>query len=230
MEYSPPGSSVHGILQARILDWVAMASSRDLPDPGIKPTSPALQVESLPLSHQRRSIINSIYQNLMFMDKQTIPAVGNTTKSKTVIVHRILPLDDVVWPLRRHSFNYKLASMGKKTGRRNAMLVSNNQVISNLIVKMLGPNCDIQSGESSEMEVWFCHQIWGLCLFFQVAWGIHTELNFQSKPCKCLSKKASTCTVSPAFLHRDMWITPENTHSNNIKGAGEGREYNEWFL
>ena len=28
MDYSPPGSSVHGILQARILDWVAMPSSR----------------------------------------------------------------------------------------------------------------------------------------------------------------------------------------------------------
>ena len=28
-----------GILQARILEWVAMPSSRDLPDPGIKPTS-----------------------------------------------------------------------------------------------------------------------------------------------------------------------------------------------
>ena len=26
--YSPPGSSVHGILQARILEWVAMLSSR----------------------------------------------------------------------------------------------------------------------------------------------------------------------------------------------------------
>ena len=33
---SPPGSSVHGILKARILEWVAMPSSRDLPDPGIK--------------------------------------------------------------------------------------------------------------------------------------------------------------------------------------------------
>ena len=33
------------------------------------------------------------------------------------------------------------------------MLVSNNQVTSNLIVKMLGTNCDIQSGETSEMEV-----------------------------------------------------------------------------
>ena len=32
--YSLPNSSVHGILQARILGWVAMPSSRDLPDPG----------------------------------------------------------------------------------------------------------------------------------------------------------------------------------------------------
>ena len=39
---SLPGSSVHGILQARILEWVAIFSSRDLPDPGIKTASPAL--------------------------------------------------------------------------------------------------------------------------------------------------------------------------------------------
>ena len=60
--------------------------------------------QSLPLSHQRRSIVNSIYQNLIFLDNQTIPTVGNTTKSKTVIMCRNLPLDDVVWPLRLHSF------------------------------------------------------------------------------------------------------------------------------
>ena len=28
VDYSPPGSFVHGILQARILEWVAMSSSR----------------------------------------------------------------------------------------------------------------------------------------------------------------------------------------------------------
>ena len=40
MHYSPPGSSVHGILQARMLQQVAIPfSSRDLPDPGIKPMS-----------------------------------------------------------------------------------------------------------------------------------------------------------------------------------------------
>ena len=45
MDWSQPGSFVHGILQARILEWVAISSSEELPDSGIKPaslTSPAL--------------------------------------------------------------------------------------------------------------------------------------------------------------------------------------------
>ena len=40
------------ILQARILEWVAIPFSRDFPDPGIEPGSPALQVDSLQLSYQ----------------------------------------------------------------------------------------------------------------------------------------------------------------------------------
>ena len=47
MDCSPPGSSVHGILQARILEWVAISSPGDLPDPGIEPRSPALQADTL---------------------------------------------------------------------------------------------------------------------------------------------------------------------------------------
>ena len=39
--------TVHGILQARILQWVAYPSPVDCPDPGIEPGSPALQVNSL---------------------------------------------------------------------------------------------------------------------------------------------------------------------------------------
>ena len=39
MGHSQPGFSVHGILQARILDWVAMPPPGDLPDPGIEPAS-----------------------------------------------------------------------------------------------------------------------------------------------------------------------------------------------
>ena len=44
-DYSPPGPSDHGILQARVLAWVTIPFSRALPDLGIKCmslTSPAL--------------------------------------------------------------------------------------------------------------------------------------------------------------------------------------------
>ena len=39
VDCSPPGSPVHGILQARTLPF---SPPGDLPDPGIKPASPAL--------------------------------------------------------------------------------------------------------------------------------------------------------------------------------------------
>ena len=50
MDWSSPGSTVHGISQARILEWVAISSSRESSHPGITPESPALLVDSL--SHQ----------------------------------------------------------------------------------------------------------------------------------------------------------------------------------
>ena len=48
MDCSPPGPSLRGILQARILESVAIPFSRDPPDPGIEPGSPTLQANSLP--------------------------------------------------------------------------------------------------------------------------------------------------------------------------------------
>ena len=55
MDYSPPGSSVHGLLQGRILEWVAMPSSRgSFLTQGSNPHPLYLwhwQADSLPLSH-----------------------------------------------------------------------------------------------------------------------------------------------------------------------------------
>ena len=51
MDCSLPVSSVNGISQARILEWVAFPSPGDLPDPGIELVSPALQVDSSLLSY-----------------------------------------------------------------------------------------------------------------------------------------------------------------------------------
>jgi len=64
MNCSPPDSSVHGILQARILErGLPCSLPGDLPGPGIKPASPmapALKADSLLLSH--RGSPTSIYR------------------------------------------------------------------------------------------------------------------------------------------------------------------------
>ena len=47
MDCSLPGCSVHGIFQARVLEWVAISFSRDIPNPGMELRSPALQAGTL---------------------------------------------------------------------------------------------------------------------------------------------------------------------------------------
>ena len=62
MDCSFPGSSVHEIIQARILEWLPFPSPGDLPDPGIEPGSPAFVIRSiskccLTFSHHEENII-----------------------------------------------------------------------------------------------------------------------------------------------------------------------------
>ena len=47
VDCSPPGSSLQGIFQARMLEWVDISFSRGSSNPGTELTSPALQVDSL---------------------------------------------------------------------------------------------------------------------------------------------------------------------------------------
>ena len=49
---NPMDYTLHGILQARILESVAFPFSREFPNPGIKPRSPTLQADSLPAEPQ----------------------------------------------------------------------------------------------------------------------------------------------------------------------------------
>ena len=68
MDCSQPGSSFHGILQARILEEVFLPvfpSPGDLPDPGIEPVSPPLQADSL-LTELRGKIYNLLMVNGKF--------------------------------------------------------------------------------------------------------------------------------------------------------------------
>ena len=67
MDYSPIGSSVHGILQGRILEWV---SAGDIPNPGTEPGSPTLQADSLlsePPTKPVISIVSTIQISVLRM-------------------------------------------------------------------------------------------------------------------------------------------------------------------
>jgi len=66
LDCSPPGSSVHGISQAGILDGLPFPSSGDLTNPGIEPRSRALQVDSLP-----REVREKSYSNIKKIKYQT---------------------------------------------------------------------------------------------------------------------------------------------------------------
>ena len=54
MDYSTQESSVHGILQARILEWLPFPAPEDLPEPGTEPGSPTLQANSLPTEAKKK--------------------------------------------------------------------------------------------------------------------------------------------------------------------------------
>ena len=60
VDCSPPGPSDHGILWARILEWVVIPFSRGPSWPRIEPGSPALQVDSLILNHFWREAPSNI--------------------------------------------------------------------------------------------------------------------------------------------------------------------------
>ena len=63
MDCSPPGPSAHGILQARMLEWVAVPSSRGSSQPSIKPTSPALDGGLLTTEPPGKPIIRGLTWN-----------------------------------------------------------------------------------------------------------------------------------------------------------------------
>ena len=54
VDCSPPGYSIYGILQARIMKWEVILSPGDLLDTRIKPGCPALQADCLPFEPQGR--------------------------------------------------------------------------------------------------------------------------------------------------------------------------------
>ena len=66
MGYSPPGYSVHGILQVWLLKWVAIPFSKGSSWPKVKPGSPTLQADSL-LSEPPGRVLNKKLEAEVFI-------------------------------------------------------------------------------------------------------------------------------------------------------------------
>ena len=61
MDCSPPGSSVHGISREEYWSGLLFPPPGDRPDPGIEPTSPAWQSDSLHFETPRKSFIPTTF-------------------------------------------------------------------------------------------------------------------------------------------------------------------------
>ena len=88
--------TVRGILQARILEWVALPSPRDLSNPGIKPRSPSLQEDSLPAEQPGKP--------------------RNTGVGSVSLLYQIFPTQESSWGLLHcrqilYQLNYQFSSV-----------------------------------------------------------------------------------------------------------------------
>ena len=104
LDYSPPASSVHRILQARILEWVAFPFFREnLPNPRMEPRSPALQADSLPSElPEKPRLCYSVILPANGNWHETVLGVSyfhiNTTPCSKSFLHLLLPFTDVLPP------------------------------------------------------------------------------------------------------------------------------------
>ena len=97
MDCSPLGFSVHGIFQARILEWLPFPSLGDLPDPGIEPGSAALQADSLSTELPGKPIVLSV----------EIPNILGILKKSFIIIMKIISFIDFFYSFEENIYFLK---------------------------------------------------------------------------------------------------------------------------
>ena len=76
MDCSLPGSSVHGIFQAKLLEWVAISFAGDLPNPWVEPGSPTLQADALPSEPPGKLCVTNVKRNVTKRTMLSTPNQG----------------------------------------------------------------------------------------------------------------------------------------------------------
>ena len=118
MDCNLPGSSVHGIFQAIIMEWI-FASPGDLPNPGIKPRSSALQMDSLPSEPPGKPNNTGVGSLCLLQGIFTIQESNRHPLLRRRILYHLIYRKDIQFLTYRYSIcswsqHYKLACHFKK--------------------------------------------------------------------------------------------------------------------
>ena len=108
MDYSTPGSSVHGILQQEYWSGFSCTPPGDLPNPGIKCGSPAQQTDSLPLRHWESPLVPSTHHRTEKDKSDTRKFMRVMTKKQHLLVQTyklIFLIFSDLFPLLFNAFN-----------------------------------------------------------------------------------------------------------------------------
>ena len=92
---------LYGTAQARILKWVSISSSRGSSQSRIKPTSPALQADSLPLSHLGSpfcciSSVQSLSRVQLFVTPWTVACQASLSITNSQRLLKLMSIESVM--------------------------------------------------------------------------------------------------------------------------------------
>ena len=183
-----------GFLQARILRWVAMPSSRGSSNPGIKPRYPALQADSL-LSEPAGKPKNT--------------GVGSLS-----LLQGIFPTQELNWGLLRcRQFLYQLSYCGSPEWLCALLELNQSLVYSSCLSEIFNnPPFDSQkdrwwivtlSKTPGNVLLENSHFLWWWCLCFNATLSVRPTLSFPRyvcSPCLCLYSCPANRFISIIFL------------------------------
>ena len=97
---SLPRWTIHGVLQATILEWVAIPFSRDLPNPGIKPRHPASQADSLP-SEPPGKLVKTHHTGMSYIKVKEYGQILSLMKLKFLVLGQTLKFPKIIVTLKK---------------------------------------------------------------------------------------------------------------------------------
>ena len=111
MDCSLPDSSIYGIFQERVLEWVAISFSRGSPIPGIEPGFPTLQADALSSKPQRKSYKSWAKMILLLFSETNSMTESQCTNYTSVICHSFfLTLVYILLTLVSHTIENVISS------------------------------------------------------------------------------------------------------------------------